>query len=50
MMNRILSAKSIGERIKALRREQGMTLAQLGQKANLSISYLSQIERDKTTP
>jgi transcriptional regulator with XRE-family HTH domain len=42
--------KSIGERIKALRTEQGMTLAELGGKANLSTSYLSQIERDKTTP
>jgi transcriptional regulator with XRE-family HTH domain len=40
----------IGERIKALRREQHMTLAELGEKTNLSISYLSQIERDKTTP
>jgi len=27
-----------------------MTLAELGGKANLSISYLSQIERDKTSP
>jgi transcriptional regulator with XRE-family HTH domain len=27
-----------------------MTLAELGEKANLSISYLSQIERDKTSP
>jgi transcriptional regulator with XRE-family HTH domain len=42
--------KSIGERIKALRTEQRMTLAELGRKANLSTSYLSQIERDKTTP
>ena len=40
----------MGERIKALRTEQGMTLAELGEKANLSTSYLSQIERDKTTP
>jgi len=43
-------AESIGERIKALRTEQGMTLAGLGEKASLSTSYLSQIERDKTTP
>lgn len=50
MMNRIPSTESVGERIKALRREQGMTLAQLGQKTSLSVSYLSQIERDKTTP
>ena len=42
--------KSIGERIKSLRTEQGMTLAGLGGKVNLSVSYLSQIERDKTTP
>jgi transcriptional regulator with XRE-family HTH domain len=43
-------AESIGERIKALRTGQGMTLAELGEKANLSTSYLSQIERDKTSP
>ena len=43
-------AESIGERIKTLRTRQGMTLAELSEKANLSISYLSQIERDKTSP
>jgi transcriptional regulator with XRE-family HTH domain len=42
--------ESIGERIKALRTEQGMTLAELGEKVKLSASYLSQIERDKTAP
>lgn len=42
--------ESIGERIKELRIEQGMTLAELGERTNLSTSYLSQIERDKTTP
>jgi transcriptional regulator with XRE-family HTH domain len=42
--------KSIGERIKALRVQQGLTLAELGEKTSLSVSYLSQIERDKTTP
>jgi transcriptional regulator with XRE-family HTH domain len=46
----MLLMKSIGERIKALRTEQGMTLAGLGEKVALSVSYLSQIERDKTTP
>jgi transcriptional regulator with XRE-family HTH domain len=40
----------IGERIKALRTERGMTLADLGEKVKLSTSHLSQIERDKTTP
>jgi transcriptional regulator with XRE-family HTH domain len=43
-------ADSIGERIKSFRTKQGMTLAELGEKANLSTSYLSQIERDKTSP
>lgn len=43
-------AENIGERIKILRIEQGMTLAELGEKTCLSISYLSQIERGKTTP
>ena len=41
---------SIGERIKTLRTGQGLTLAELGEKANLSTSFLSQIERDKTSP
>ncbi len=43
-------AESIGERIKEQRIEKGLTLAELGEKTNLSISYLSQIERDKTLP
>ena len=43
-------AEGIGERIRSLRTGQGMTLAELGEKANLSTSYLSQIERDKTSP
>lgn len=43
-------AQSIGERIKELRIEQGLTLADLSERTNLSISYLSQVERDKTTP
>ena len=42
-------AESTGERIKALRIHQGLTLAGLGQRTGLSSSYLSQIERDKTT-
>lgn len=41
---------SIGELIKSLRTEQGMTLAELGDKVSLSPSYLSQIERDRTIP
>jgi transcriptional regulator with XRE-family HTH domain len=42
--------RSIGVRLKSLRTEQRMTLAELGEKVNLSTSYLSQIERDRTIP
>jgi transcriptional regulator with XRE-family HTH domain len=42
--------QNLGKRLKALRKEQGLTLAQLGQRANLSASYLSQIERGETMP
>ena len=41
---------SIGERMKSLRVERGMTLAELAEQVNLSTSYLSQIERDRTMP
>ena len=44
------TASSIGERIKGLRMEEGITLVELGERVNLSASYLSQIERDKTSP
>jgi transcriptional regulator with XRE-family HTH domain len=43
-------ADSIGERIKILRTENGMTLTELGKRVKLSASHLSQIERDKTAP
>ncbi|MDH7487501.1 MAG: XRE family transcriptional regulator [Anaerolineae bacterium] len=41
---------TLGKRIRALRHERGLTLAQLGQRITLSASYLSQIERDVTMP
>jgi transcriptional regulator with XRE-family HTH domain len=41
---------SIGERVRSLRINQGLTLAELGAMVNLSTSYLSQIERDRTQP
>jgi len=41
---------SVGRRLKALRTEQGITLAQLGGVVGLSPSYLSQIERSKAQP
>jgi len=42
--------QSLGKRLRALRNERGLTLVQLGQKVDLSASYLSQIERGETTP
>jgi DNA-binding XRE family transcriptional regulator/mannose-6-phosphate isomerase-like protein (cupin superfamily) len=43
-------SESLGKRLKALRTEQGITLAQLGGMVGLSASYLSQIERNKAQP
>lgn len=42
--------KDLGKRIKELRNQRGMILTELGERTNLSASYLSQIERDKATP
>ncbi len=42
--------ESLGRRLRALRTELGITLAQLGKMVSLSSSYLSQIERNKTKP
>lgn len=41
---------SIGPAVRRLRRQQDMTLAELGRRANLSIGFLSQIERELATP
>ena len=43
-------AQSIGGRVKTLRAERKLTLAELAERAGVSTSYLSQVERDKTTP
>ena len=43
-------AKEIGERLKDLRKSRGLTLAQLAEKANLSVSSLSQTERGLVFP
>ncbi|EKF20000.1 helix-turn-helix domain-containing protein [Nitratireductor pacificus] len=40
----------IGVLIRARRRQLGLTLQQLGDAANLSVGYLSQVERDNATP
>lgn len=44
------SQPRVGPAIRRLRREQDMTLAELGEKAGLSIGFLSQIERELATP
>lgn len=41
---------NIGSRIKALRRRRNMTLAAVAEAAGLSPSYLSQVERGRSTP
>lgn len=39
--------EKIGERIKSIRKEKKMTLKQISEKTNLSISFLSQVEHSK---
>lgn len=41
--------KNIGEKVKVLRSNQGMTLKELSEKTKLSIGFLSQLERGLTT-
>src|SRR5262249_39225697 len=40
----------LGERIKQLRLSQDLTLKQVGEKAKVSATHLSEIERGKTSP
>ena len=42
--------RNLGKRLRELRHEQELTLAQLGRQVGLSASYLSQIERGVTMP
>ena len=42
--------RKIGTSIKHCRKEKGLTLKELSQQTGLSISYLSKIERDATSP
>ncbi len=41
---------TLGERIRALRQAQGWTLAVLASKASVSVSYLNDIEHDRSVP
>lgn len=40
----------IGQRIKKMRQEKGLSLRELGEKINIAFSHLSRIENDKKTP
>ncbi len=40
----------IGEKIRDLRKEKGMTLRDLAEKVNITSGYISQIERDQIDP
>jgi transcriptional regulator with XRE-family HTH domain len=42
--------ESLGKKLRSLRKAEGLTLAQLGEKVGLSTSYLSQVERGVTMP
>jgi transcriptional regulator with XRE-family HTH domain len=41
---------AVGAQVKRWRTERGMTLANVAERANLNIGYLSQIENDKALP
>ena len=41
---------TLGEKIRSLRTSQGLTLASLSTQAELSVSYLNDIEHDRTVP
>ena len=46
----LIDAKSFGEKVRALRMQRGLTLAELAKKTQRSISLLSQIENDNISP
>jgi predicted transcriptional regulator len=44
------SMENIGNKIKVLRSNLGLTLKQVAEKAGCSAAYISQIEHDKVSP
>src|SRR5260370_35492481 len=40
----------LGERLRELRQQRGLTLLELSQQTSLSVSYLSDLERGRTNP
>lgn len=45
-----MALEEIGARIRALRRQKGLTLNELAARCDLSVSFLSQVERGITSP
>ncbi|MGN0077231.1 MAG: helix-turn-helix domain-containing protein [Coriobacteriales bacterium] len=43
-------AESLGSRIKALRKTRGLTLTVVAEQTGLSVGFLSNLERDETSP
>ena len=46
----LIDAQSFGEKVRALRVQQGLTLADLAEKTKRSVSLLSQIETGNVSP
>ena len=46
----LIDSKSFGEKVRALRNQQGLTLADLAEKTERSVSLLSQIETGNVSP
>lgn len=44
------NAMTIGQRLREIRREKGLTLKQLADSSGLTLTYLSDVERDQTRP
>lgn len=42
--------KKLGEKLKALREERGLSLREAGRRANVNYSYLGQIEKGQKSP
>ncbi len=45
-----MTAHTLGVRLRRLRHDRDLTLARLAESAGLSVSYLNDIEHDRTVP
>lgn len=50
MQHQNLSSQSLGADLRALRRARGLTLADMAERLNRSVGWLSQVERDLSEP